>query len=223
MTATGYSRSPRLAKGAFVKIAERFVGPVPNVIVFQYNPKSLTRTITPWADGDDSTSGGSTRAQPAEPGEDIKLKIELDATDDLEQPERHPIAAVSGVAARLAALELLLYPAKETLLAKRLALGLTPGERPAVLFVWGPGRILPVQITSFMVEETLFSPTLYPLQATVDVGLRVVPPAEPAEGKSLSPEEMMAAAAYRSTQGQKEILARTNLLNTAETAGLLPF
>ena len=43
---------------------------------------------------------------------------------------------------------------------------------PVVLFVWGPGRILPVRVTSFAVDETLFAPSLYPLQATVTLGLR---------------------------------------------------
>ena len=47
---------------------------------------------------------------------------------------------------------------------------------PVVLFVWGPGRILPVRVTSFSVEETLFSPSLYPIQATVSLGLEVLTP-----------------------------------------------
>ena len=44
----GYSRSPKLLKGALVHISEQFLGPVPNVIVFQYNPETLTRNLNPW-------------------------------------------------------------------------------------------------------------------------------------------------------------------------------
>jgi hypothetical protein len=31
---TGFSRSPKLLKGALVRLGEGFIGPLPNVIVF---------------------------------------------------------------------------------------------------------------------------------------------------------------------------------------------
>ncbi|MBL7103299.1 MAG: hypothetical protein ISS18_03130 [Bacteroidales bacterium] len=43
---TGYSRSPKLLKGAFVKLSEVFLGPVPNIIVFQYNPETINCDLT---------------------------------------------------------------------------------------------------------------------------------------------------------------------------------
>ena len=36
-----------------------------------------------------------------------------------------------------------------------------------MLFIWGPGRVLPVRVTSFSVDEQEFLPTLYPIRATV--------------------------------------------------------
>jgi hypothetical protein len=222
---TGYSRSPKVIKGAFVELAQPFLGPVRNVIVFQYNPESLHRTVSPWETEGSSTevTVGKKLAQPVNPGESITLKIELDASDDLEQPELHPVAVMSGVAARLAALELLLYAKKgSSLLGAKFAGALTRPEVPLVLFVWGPGRILPVRLSSFSVEEQFFSPTLYPLQATVDVGLRVLLPDEISSESPAAAK--LAVAAYNYTQRQKEILARANLANSAASAaGTLPF
>ena len=48
MAGTGYSRSPRLLKGALIQFSAPMLVPIPNIIVFQYNPESLTRTLTPW-------------------------------------------------------------------------------------------------------------------------------------------------------------------------------
>jgi hypothetical protein len=38
MAETGYSRSPKIAKGALVQLLPDIVGVIPNIIVFQYNP-----------------------------------------------------------------------------------------------------------------------------------------------------------------------------------------
>ena len=37
-----------MGDGALVEFSSRFIGPVPNIIVFQYNPEKLTRSLTPW-------------------------------------------------------------------------------------------------------------------------------------------------------------------------------
>jgi hypothetical protein len=82
-----------------------------------------------------------------------------------------------------------------------------------------------VRLKTFKVEEEAFSPSLYPIRATVTVGLQVLT-AESFEkpGKKLSIGEELAVAAYNFTRGQKETLARMNLANTAESIlGLLPF
>jgi hypothetical protein len=42
---TGYSRSPKLLKGALIKLDSGFLGPIPNVIVFQYNPEKHSFSI----------------------------------------------------------------------------------------------------------------------------------------------------------------------------------
>lgn len=232
----GYSRSPKLLKGALIELSEPFLGPVPNIIVFQYNPETMTRELTPWSASE--WSGGrwdqeDPSAQPFDPGESFTLTLELDATDDLEEPDNHPVAVVSGVAARIAALEMLLYPVQNegSLLGEAFAtLGGTVdvvprGSVPVVLFVWGPGRILPVRLTRFSVEEQAFSPTLHPIQAKVTVSMQVLTEDHfKKSGKTLSTSEELAIAAYKYTRGQKESLARANVANNVEAIlGMLPF
>lgn len=231
----GYSQSPKLLKGALIEIGENFLGPVPNVIVFQYNPHTLTRSIKPWMPpGEKSVKSPSTdNAQPFDPTETFNLALELDAADALEEPEMHPTAVLHGIADRVAALEMLLYPPNSEGPVGKLLSSIGGGGKaerkavPIVLFVWGPGRILPVRLTSFSVEEQFFSPTLYPLRATVTIGLYVLDEnyfesRKKADG--LTTAESLALAAYKYTRGQKEILARANLANSTESIlGLLPF
>jgi len=52
----GYSRSPKLLKGALVQFSAPFLVPVPNVIIFQYNPETLSRTLTPWTAAESDAS-----------------------------------------------------------------------------------------------------------------------------------------------------------------------
>lgn len=231
---TGYSRSPRLLKGAFVELGEPFLGPVPNIIVFQYNPENLRREMAP---SRPSTTGEATTpatAAPHPPAERIKATLLLDAADDLEEPDEHPVTALSGLRDRISALELLLYPTGEETLVGQ-ALGSLFGaevprkEVPIVLFVWGPGLILPVRLDSMSVEEEAFSPTLFPIRAKVDVDLRVLTPEEIEKpvGKpngELSASKKLAVKAWQFTHGQRELLARANLANSGESIlGMLPF
>ncbi len=230
---TGYTRSPKLLKGAFVKLSEEFLGPVPNIIVFQFNPETVSRTLTPSsATGKEGGRWGEeTTAEPFDPGEEFNLKLELDATDALEEPESHPVAVISGVADRIAAMEMLLYPVGDSLLGEALPSlfgsgdAVPRGSVPIVLFVWGPGRILPVRLTSFSVEEQAFSPTLYPTRASVTVGLQILTEqAFKKLGRKLSASEEFAITAYRYTRKQKEALARANIANNVESIlGMLPF
>jgi len=246
--ASGYSRSPKLLKGALVEFSSRFIGPIPNIIIFQYNPEKLSRSLNIWqppapegAEGEEGEAqlpqvSGITLAQPFDPGESFTLSLELDATDALEVPESHPVAVISGVADRIAAMEMLLYPDREGGGLGELAgaigdaLGGGGGDEeeprysvPIVLFVWGPGRILPVRLTSFSVDEEAFSTILYPIRAKVSIGLRVVTPAELASHPDSTARDL-AAFAYKFTTGQKEVLATANIANSVESIlGILPF
>ena len=232
MPDTGLQNSPQLIKGALIQLIEDIVGIVPNIIVFQYNPTNLTNQLQPWNPFEvDQTQRGSQapNVQPFDPKESFTLKLELDAADDLEDGDA--VTVLVGVADRLAALKKLLVPTEGLfgdLVASAQALlgdASARAERPTVpvaFFVWGPGRILPVRVTSFSVEETLFSPTLYPLQATVSLGLEVLTPDVFKCQSSLSAD--LAVAAYNFTKLQEDALAVAQIAKAAKSiAGMLPF
>ena len=101
------------------------------------------------------------------PVETIKLDAEIDATDQLEFPDKNPQAIELGIHPQLAALEMLVYPASEQLLENnRLAqsgtLEIMPIEAPLTLFVWSKTRILPVRLTDFSITEEAFDAALPP-------------------------------------------------------------
>ncbi|MBL7103297.1 MAG: hypothetical protein ISS18_03120 [Bacteroidales bacterium] len=229
---TGFSRSPKLLKGAFVKLSDEFLVPIPNIIVFQYNPEKMTRSLSPSAEtshGDSSNKSSTT--EPFDPNESFDLTLELDAADALEEPDTHPVAVISGVADRISAMEMLLYPTGESMLGNALSSvfgssDVVPrGSVPVVLFVWGPGRILPVRLTKFSVEEQAFSPILYPIRASVSVSLDVLTDQSFTKlGRKLSASEEIAIVAYKFTRGQREVLALANIANSVESIlGMLPF
>ena len=97
---------------------------------------------------------------------------------------------------------------------------------PIVLFFWGPGRIVPVRITSLSIEEQQFSPLLYPTRAKATIGLKVLDlddlvqvSGDPASGAAVE----IAKSCYQFTRGQKELLAVANLANSVESIrGMLP-
>lgn len=67
---TGFPGSPRLTRGAIVGID--VFNPVASVIVFQYNPDSVTRTVSAEASGENAAQGEAPRLK-GPPHETIKL------------------------------------------------------------------------------------------------------------------------------------------------------
>ncbi len=266
-----YPGSPQLIKGALIEFSNRFIASIPNIIIFQYNPDTMTRKLeafNPEGGKDKSAPAGAT-AQPFDPDESFDLKLELDAADQLEKPELHPVAYLSGVADRIAAIEMLMYPQDDASLsgllgsvtaglggagaafvggtfgggATSMALGagaalgggliaggkkgltsikVPRGTVPTVLFAWGPGRIVPVRITSFSVEELAYSPKLYPIRATITIGLKMLTPRHIPCSKNDGDKK--AIAAYNIYRQQKKGLAAANMANNVESLfGMLPF
>lgn len=243
--ATTSPLAPKILKGAFIRLDETGIGAVPQTIVFQYNPESLSRKFKPYekpADKEGDKPDAAARAAPYDPEEEMDVVISFDAIDDLEEPERHPQAVVIGVADRIAALEMLMYPSKETgLLSSAInaiagALGAGGGkevpenpEVPIVLLAWGPGRVVPVKITSFAVEEQAFNSALYPIRAKVTVGVKVLTEdyfnsKARTQSDTPTPAEAIARSAYRYTMTQKKILAAANVANNVDSLlSTLPF
>lgn len=163
--------SPRALRGAIVSF--RLPSPVPSVIVFQYNPATLTRTLEVRTAGGGEAAGEEAFRIAGAPSETIKLEIELDGMDsDVED-------ASGGVQRQLASLEMLIAPPTEliianTILAQTGTIELIPPQAPFTLFVFGSQRILPVRIAEFGVTEDEFEPGLRPIRAKVSLGLKVL-------------------------------------------------
>ena len=134
---------PRVISGAIVGIDP--TDPKPLVIIFQYNPDSLSRTLQPQmgAEGGDRTEALRLKGAPVET---IKADIELNAADQLERDDRS--AREMGLYPVLSALEMLVYPRTQRVITntRLLALGtieILPPVAPLTVFVWGPKRALP--------------------------------------------------------------------------------
>ena len=170
---TGTPLSPQVFRGAIV--AAEPLRPASSVVVFQYNPDELTRTLEPRTVGGDAGSGPLRLSGP--PAETMQLSIELDAADHLEAA--NPAAMALGVRPALATIELMLYPPAPTVIAN-LALTsmgvveILPAAAPLTLLVLGPSRVIPVRLTSCAITEQAFDPALNPIRAKVDLGMKVV-------------------------------------------------
>ncbi len=212
-----FPRSPKLLKGALVVFET--VAPVPtNLIVFQYNPESVGRSFQALGGSRDPRQGGGDTAPSLPPLEAFALKVELDAADQLEQPGSNPLAVAVGLHPTLAALELLLYPASSLLiLNKVLSLAgsalLTPARAPLVLLVWGPARVVPVRLASISIAEQAFDTLLNPIRAEVTLSLRAL--TIPELRQAGPPFDTLAIV----NQVAKEVLARSNLFNSAVAIG----
>jgi hypothetical protein len=215
--ASDFPRSPKLLKGALV-VFEAVV-PVPtNLIAFQYNPDSVSRTFQQQQDpsrGDPRRSAGDT--QPVlPPTESLRMSVELDATDQLEAA--NPLAIATGLHPTLAALELLLYPpSTDIILGKILAAvgsaRVSPAKAPLVLLVWGPLRVVPVRVESVSITEEAFDQLLNPIRAKVELGLRTL--TEKELKKAGAPFETIALVNLIA----KEVLARTAAFTSVAEIG----
>jgi hypothetical protein len=165
-------------RGGIVQI-DPDTGAVQNIVVLQYNPDTLTRTLQVQSVAPEHQNRSEALRLTGPPIESFKLEAEIDATDQLEQPSLYPNAVQYGILPQLAALETMIYPTSTQLLgnnalAQSGTLEISPMEAPLSLFVWSMNRIVPVRITEFSVTEEAFDPSLNPIRAKVSLGLRVL-------------------------------------------------
>nr|WP_298143345.1 hypothetical protein [uncultured Pseudomonas sp.] len=169
--------SPRLIKAGLVLIDPQSAK-VRRVIALQYNPEKLTRSLQVQGAGDGAERSEALRLKgPAV--ETFQLEVQIDAADQLEFPAQHKAVVEVGIAPQLAILESLVNPAAADLLANRAlaaagTLEIAPMESSLALFVWGANRIAPVRVTDFSISEEAFDPRLNPINATCNLGLRVL-------------------------------------------------
>jgi hypothetical protein len=228
-------------RGALIAFTETFPLPIPNVVIFQYNPETMTHgwtvaTTAPAAAGA-ANQHVSQLAVSGPPVETFNFTLAMDSNDTIADgsPVTAGLAALSGVYSRLAALEMLMFPLPPPggglIGSVSSALGLSAaapsrsvpaGDLPLVLFVWGPGRIVPVRVTSFSVTEKLYdSLLLNPTHAEATIGLRVLAYNELSDVSDIMKPVAQAASTY--SQKLREALALANLANAADSiVGMLP-
>jgi hypothetical protein len=164
----------------------------PLVLVFEFNPESLTRTrtITMRTGNAPATRGGYDFTLPTETPrvsqgvtvqpESFSIDILLDATDRMNEAE--PIATVFGVEPELDTLRSMVEPKSQGPggLQTLSSLGLG-GQRAfqrsesasVLLLVWGT-HILPVFMTSVIIAEQAHLPSLVPYRAKATLAMQVI-------------------------------------------------
>jgi len=146
------------------------------VIVLQYNPDTVTRSLQIKSVGETADRSEALRLKgPAV--ETIKLDAEIDATDQLEAADTTTMQA--GISPQLAALETIVYPSSTQLQINNIleqigTLEIIPMETPLVLFIWSKSRVVAVRITELSITEEAFDPNLNPIRAKVSLGMRVL-------------------------------------------------
>lgn len=172
-------QSPRLTHGGIVTL-DASSGVVQRVLPLQYNPSSISRSLqAQWYEPQPGANPSERLRVKGPPVETINLTAEIDATDDLEDPDRHQTTVEHGIHPQLAALERLIYPDSQVLesnsrLADAGTLEIVPAEAPLTMFVWSRSRVTPVRVTDFSIEEEFFDTDLNPIRATITLGLRVL-------------------------------------------------
>ena len=155
---------PNLIKGALAVYPTHTPGSQPSsVIVFQFNPESMRRTLAHRAppapaEAKTGTAKEDVLRVAGPPLETITMTVDMHAADQLDDPDDvlNAIAGQHGLHPALAVLELLMYP--PTLNAQKIeqqaaqgTVQVSPADLPLVLLVWGKSRVVPVKLTSFSI------------------------------------------------------------------------
>lgn len=224
-----------LLRGALVEYSGDFLGPIPNLVVFQFNPEELARTVN--IPAPPSGSNGTTEADAgttgAPPTESFTLTAKFSAADDLGKGGAvSAIPRVFGIGPQIAALEKMVYPAGPLsgLIGQAIdaitgsAGGDEPADRaiprqslPRILFIWGYTRVLPVRIKSMTITEQKFDAFLNPVQVEIQIGLDVLSLAK-------SSTDKIGYGALTYSRGAKDAQAILNLAKAVELAAdIIPF
>jgi len=175
---SSFPGSPKLLKGGIV-LLDGDSSVVKRVIVLQYNPDTLSRTLQVQATGGEGSDRSEAMRIKGPPVETIKIDAEIDATDQLEFPDQNTNTTTYGIQPQLAALETILYPESgmlelNNILSNLGTIEIIPMKAPLVLFVWSQNRVLPVRLTEFSITEEAFDTALNPIRAKVSLGMRVL-------------------------------------------------
>ena len=216
---------PYLLKGALIEYGANLIGPIPNVVIFQFNPETLTRSLKIPAKPVTGASAREGTQAGEKPLETISFKASFSAADELN--DNKVLARRFGIGPRLSALEKMVHPSSKltgligaAIDAIGSALGggggaptqAIPREKyPKIIFIWGPARVLPVVIDSMQISELEYDSKLNPIRAEVDISLTV-------NAIDACSDDRVAKGALEFSEMAKEAQALANLANTAGQA-----
>ncbi|MFF4834341.1 hypothetical protein [Streptomyces sp. NPDC001315] len=178
---TRYADIPKPIRSGIV-VVDPDRGTPQRIIVLQFNPDTLERSLAPQSAGDSGDAGGGGTGG-GDRNEALRLKgpaqetwkftAEIDATDQFE------IAAPDGIHPQLATLEMLVQPTTAQLraagrLAQNGTIEISPIEMPLTLFTWGSKRVMPVRLTELSVNESAFDVNLNPIRASLSIGMKIL-------------------------------------------------
>jgi len=228
---SGFSNQPKILRGAFVEFG---ISLPPLIVVFQFNPLTISRTRTASVDqprtprkrgaqnmsllqqvSPDSLTDVRGKQVIKVNEETLSFDIRLDATDKLDEGDG--LTEQFGIAPQLSTIELMMVPKGQGLLgaAASMLLGAAGAKfsfvddarnPPVTLFIWGRKKVMPVNITSMQIKEEEFSYELNPTRAVVSVSLQVI------EGPN---------APFLYTKALKEVMSLTNLANIGDIANTI--
>jgi len=216
---TTFPGSPRLLRGGIV-LFDLARETVQRIIVMQYNPATLNRTLQVQGAGGEGGDRLEALRLKGPPVETYQLEAEIDAADQMEFPtqDSNRSTVEFGILPQLAALETIVYPSSSSVrinnqLAESGNLEIIPMETPLVLFVWSKNRVLPVRITDFSINEEAYDPNLNPLRAKVSLSLRVL-------SSNDFTYNHFGSGLFRSYHQQKEQLSRRASSGQIDTLGI---
>ncbi|MGB0091576.1 MAG: hypothetical protein WBP81_03455, partial [Solirubrobacteraceae bacterium] len=177
---TGYPRAPRMLRAGLVRLDPQ-TRRIVDVVVFQYNPDSLSRTLQPRSMGGEPGDRLEVLRLTGPPHEMIKFEAEIDAADQLERPDLEANAPFisEGLLPTLAVLERLITPTAAELQAvdalyDQGMFEIAPAEALLTVLVWGAQRVVPVLVSSLSLTEEAFDPNLQPIRVKASFECKVL-------------------------------------------------
>lgn len=210
-----------MLRGALIEYGTDLIGPIPNVVIFQFNPESLSRALQVPARPTGATQRETTQAG-EKTFEKITFKAQFSAANMLDEDKA--LARLFGIGPQLAALEKMVLPSSKIAGAigamidkiagavagpTQVAQAIPRETYPRILFIWGPTRVLPVTIDSMTIAEQEYDFLLNPMRAEVDITLSVI-------AIDQCSDDALAKGALTYSTIAKEAMAIANLANTAE-------
>lgn len=210
-----------MLRGALIEYGTDLIGPIPNVVIFQFNPESLSRALQVPARPSGATQRETTQAG-EKTFEKISFKAQFSAINMLDEDK--VLARMFGIGPQLAALEKMVLPSSKIAGLIGAAIDKIAGavsgpappaqaipreKYPRILFIWGPTRVLPVTIDSMTISEQEYDFLLNPTRAEVDISLSVI-------AIDQCSDDVLAKGALEYSTIAKEAMAIANLANTAE-------